>query len=221
MSMDVIAKILKELGGNASIRPDADAFRARVMDKAAEQLDEVYENLEEAPFDVEVHLESDPDPRKIAVTIRALSPDFDHTMRLYAYQLNSTERSALLRELLTHKRRQEAMGKVSKPKVIVRKKSDNSYDLHAAAQKLAVGSEWFKKNVPCTAYNCAEGDDGSKVLNFRYHREMVDRLCKMMQGSSDEEDLKQLADLCCEGDKEWAQEIVDALKSKRRSTESE
>ncbi|UFS70236.1 hypothetical protein LPW11_20470 [Geomonas sp. RF6] len=221
MSIEVIAKVLKELGGKAFVTLESGPFHTRVKEDVAEQLNEVYEDIDEAAFDVEIRLEWDANPREIAVTIRAASADFDHSRRLHAYQLSSRERSTLLKELVDQKKRLQAF-EPSKPKVIVRKKADNSYDLHVAAQKLDVGSEWFKKNVPCTGYNCEGGEDSKKVLNFRYHKEMVDRLCKAKDDAFDETDLKYVADACCEGDIEWAREIVASLKEQRkRRTETD
>jgi len=215
MSSDVIARMLDELGGRATIRPDGGAFHARVMEDVAGQLDDIYEDLDEAAFDVEIQLESDPDPRKVSLAIRAVSADFDTTIRIHASQLNSRERSAVLKELLAEKRKHEARREASARKVIVRKKSDNSYDLHIAAQKLDVPTDWLKKTVPCTGYQCDAGADAEAIHRFRYQKDVIDRLCKVRDNTFDEADLNCLADLCCEGDSEWARDIIDSFKSRR------
>jgi len=215
MSIEAITRILQDLGGKAYITPDEGAFRARVINDMAEQLDDRCEDIEETVFDVEIDIESDPDPRKTSLAVRAASADFETTIHLYAYQLNSRERHAVLKELLTVKRRLEVPIEGNKPKVIVRKRTDNSYDQHIAAQKLDVSSNWLRKMLPCTSYKCSERDDGKKDLDFRYSKELVDRLSKIKDNMFDKEDLKYIADLCCEGDIEWAQDLIKYIKSRK------
>lgn len=215
MSIEALAEVLETLGGRAFLTPEAGAFQARVMDHLAVQLDELCDDPEELIFDVEVQLVSDPDPRNISVSVRAASADFETTMQLCAYQLNKKELRFLVNALLAEKRKQEVPSVAPKPKVIIRKKSDNSYDLHTAAQKLDVSTDWFKKTIPCTGYKGEELEDGNTVHHFRYQKEIVDRLCKVRDHSADVADLQYLADACCEGDLDWAQDIAESLKRKR------
>jgi hypothetical protein len=214
MSIEAITRLLQEFGGKAYITPDEGAFRARVINDMAEQLDDRSEDIEETVFDVEIEIESNPVPGNISLVVRAASADFETTINLYAYQLNSRERRAVLKELLTVKRRLEVPFDDKKPKVIIRKRTDNSYDQHIAAQKLDVSSDWLRKMLPCTGYKCSERDDGRKDLDFRYSKEMVDRLSKIKDNMFCREDLEYIADLCCEGDIEWAQDLIKYIKSR-------
>lgn len=214
MSIEAITRLLQDFGGKAYITPDAGAFRARVINDMAEQLDDRYEDIEETVFDVEIEIESNLYPRNISLAVRAASTDFETTIHLFAYQLNSRERRAVLKELLTVKKRLEVPFENNKPKVIIRKRTDNSYDQHIAAQKLDVSSDWLRKMLPCTGYKCSERDDGKKDLDFRYSKEMIDRLSKIKDNMFGNEDLRYIADLCCEGDIEWAQDLIKYIKSR-------
>jgi hypothetical protein len=214
--IESMAEVLEVLGGPVSLRLDAGAFHARVLESLAEQLDQLYEDPEEALFDIEVRIVPNRDPRKISLSVLASSPDFDTTIRLYAYQLNSEELGVVLNALCDEKRKLEAAKEGRRAKVIIRKKADNSYDLHTAAQKLGVSAEWFKKMIPCTGYRSSESSDGDTVQEFRYRKDLVERLCKMKDEAAAAADLKHLADACCEGDLDWARDIVESINSKGR-----
>jgi hypothetical protein len=213
MSIQAVAEILEALGGQASISPEVGAFHARVMDHIAAQLDDLFDDPEEVTFDAEILILSDPDPRNISVTIRTASPDFDATLRVYAYQLSNEELRFLLNTLLVEKRKLEEPRELRRPKVVIRKKSDSSYDLSTAAQKLDVSTEWFKKTIPCTGYTSEEQGDGSTVHQFRYRKEIVDTLSRM-RDRADVAGLEYIAQTCCEGDLDWARDITGSLRDR-------
>jgi hypothetical protein len=88
------------------------------------------------------------------------------------------------------------------------------YHLHTAAQKLDVSTEWFKKTIPCTGYTSDEQGDGSTVHSFRYQKEIVDTLCRMMDHGCNVAGLEYIAQTCCEGDLDWARDITGSLRDR-------
>ncbi|QXE91902.1 hypothetical protein KP001_05030 [Geomonas subterranea] len=100
---------------------------------------------------------------------------------------------------------------------IVRKSQDHDHhEKEAAAARLKVTPQWLKSVVPCTDYSYDEIDGKKYIREYYWSRELIERLFKIKTSKTTPEDLQYVAKECCDGDAEWARELIARLKSPNR-----
>ncbi|MBU5613765.1 hypothetical protein KOL99_12610 [Geomonas sp. Red51] len=100
---------------------------------------------------------------------------------------------------------------------IVRKKQDHDHhEQEAAAARLKVTPQWLKSVVPCTDYSYDEIDGKKYIREYYWSRELIERLFKIKSSKTTPEDLQYVATECCDGDTDWARDLIARLKSPNR-----
>ena len=101
-------------------------------------------------------------------------------------------------------------------KVIIRKRAvEGMLDMHQASQKLGCSLQFLKSKIPCTDYTYTEIEGKKEIQGYYWSRELMDRLCQIKSGGIKPEDLTYVTDTCCEGDRNWAEEILVLLGTPR------
>ena len=103
------------------------------------------------------------------------------------------------------------------PKVIIRKKMNGLLDSHQAAQKLECSQIFMKENIPCSDYSYNVVNGTKQIKEYYWSKDLVDRLCHIISHGASEEDMKYIAEKCCNGDSKWAREILDLIGQPIRS----
>lgn len=85
-----------------------------------------------------------------------------------------------------------------------------------AAGRLKVTPEWLKSVIPCTEYSYEEIDGKKYIREYYWSRELIERLLKIRSTKTTPEDLQYVAKECCEGDMDWARDLIGRLKSPNR-----
>ncbi|MBU5637153.1 hypothetical protein KOM00_10450 [Geomonas sp. Red69] len=100
---------------------------------------------------------------------------------------------------------------------VVRKKQDHDHhEQEAAAARLKVTPQWLKSVVPCTDYSYDEIDGKKYIREYYWSRELIERLFKIKSSKTTPEDLQYVAQECCDGDADWARDLIARLKSPNR-----
>ncbi|QWV95509.1 hypothetical protein KP004_10170 [Geomonas oryzisoli] len=100
---------------------------------------------------------------------------------------------------------------------IVRKCQDHDHhEKEAAAARLKVTPQWLKSVVPCTDYSYDEIEGKKYIREYYWSRELIERLFKIKSTKTTPEDLQYVAKECCDGDTEWARDLIARLKSPNR-----
>jgi hypothetical protein len=100
---------------------------------------------------------------------------------------------------------------------IVRKKDDHDHhEKEAAAARLKVTPQWLKSVVPCTEYSYDEIDGKKYIREYYWSRDLIEQLFRIKSTKTTPEDLQYVANECCEGDVDWARDLIARLKSPNR-----
>ncbi len=100
---------------------------------------------------------------------------------------------------------------------LVRKKQDHDHhEKEAAAARLKVTPQWLKSVVPCTDYSYDEIDGKKYIREYFWSRDLIERLFKIKTTKTTPEDLQYVAKECCDGDLDWARDLIARLKSPNR-----
>jgi hypothetical protein len=101
----------------------------------------------------------------------------------------------------------------------LQQRSKHGADHHekvAASTRLKVSPEWLKRVVPCTEYDYEEIDGKKYIREYYWAKPLIERLFKIKSTKTTPEDLQFVAKECCEGDMEWARDLIARLKSPNR-----
>uniref|UniRef100_C6E847 Uncharacterized protein n=1 Tax=Geobacter sp. (strain M21) TaxID=443144 RepID=C6E847_GEOSM len=100
---------------------------------------------------------------------------------------------------------------------VLRKKQDHDHhEQDAAATRLKVSTQWLKSVVPCTDYSYEEIDGKKYIREYYWSRELIENLVRIKSTKTTPEDLQYVAKECCEGDLDWAKDLIARLKSPNR-----
>jgi hypothetical protein len=90
------------------------------------------------------------------------------------------------------------------------------HEQDAASARLRVSPDWLKRIVPCTDYRYEEIDGKKYVREYYWSKPLIERLFKIKCNKTTPEDLQFVAKECCEGDVDWARDLIGRLKSPNR-----
>ncbi|GAW66280.1 hypothetical protein GPEL0_01f1571 [Geoanaerobacter pelophilus] len=100
---------------------------------------------------------------------------------------------------------------------VVRKKQEHDHhEQDAAAARLKVSPQWLKSVVPCTEYSYDEIDGKKYIREYYWSRDLIENLVRIKSTKTTPEDLQYVAKECCEGDLDWAKDLIARLKSPNR-----
>jgi len=79
-----------------------------------------------------------------------------------------------------------------------------------------VTPQWLKSVVPCTDYSYDEIDGKKYIRDYFWSKELIENLFRIKGTKTTPEDLQYVAKECCEGDLDWARDLIARLKSPNR-----
>lgn len=85
-----------------------------------------------------------------------------------------------------------------------------------ASARLKVSPDWLKRVVPCTDYSYEEIDGRKYIREYYWSKPLIERLFKIKSTKTTPEDLQYVAKECCDGDMDWARDLIAKLKSPNR-----
>ena len=130
--------------------------------------------------------------------------------------MNNEEISDLIEQLSRLIAAPPAVTTQDSARIIFRKKAvEGMLDIHQASQKLGCPLQFLKSKIPCSDYTYTEIEGKKEIQGYYWSRELIDRLCQIKSGGVKPEDLAYVADECCDGDRNWAEEILVALGTPR------
>lgn len=118
---------------------------------------------------------------------------------------------------IKHERENGSLVDIDKSKTVIKRIKNKQYNAHSSAQKLDVPAEWLKKVIPYTNVSLGDKTDENSKDEYYWSVELISKLCEIKKCDYSDEDLTYIAKNCCKGDRKWAKEIMDALKSQIKS----
>lgn len=217
INLDKVSELLSTLHGHAYFRPkEGPLFRSlseRVLDEAEGELAEELAR----GFDLEVSVGRHEGAGGAMVSFSVDGPD-----ELYDGEIALNELpDDALEDLAGYLARQaeEAMPPepaVAGKNVVRRRPEGDHHQKDAASARLKVSPEWLKSVIPCTDYSYDEIDGKKYIRDYFWSKELIERLFKIKCTKITPEDLQYVADECCEGDMDWARDLIARLKSPNR-----
>jgi hypothetical protein len=102
-------------------------------------------------------------------------------------------------------------------KTVVRKVNESDHhEKGPASARLKVSPEWLKSVIPCTDYSYEEIEGKKYIREYYWSKELIERLLRIKSAKTTPEDLQYVASECCEGDLDWAKDLIARLKSPNR-----
>jgi len=178
---------------------------------------ELAEQLCERSFDLEVnigHQEGDSEP---AVGYSVDCPGVAYRSEMGVSCLAEPALEDLAGYLARMVQQADPAGSAETGTTLVRKKQEHDHhEKEAAAARLKVSPQWLKSVVPCTEYSYDEIDGKKYIREYYWSKELIERLFKIKSTKTTPEDLQYVAKECCDGDLEWARDLIARLKSPNR-----
>ena len=204
-------ELLKKLRADVAFRPDAGVFRSKLLERAIDNADEKSAELFSAHnCDIQVSISS----RTIEEGVIRFVVDSDlgeQSLECDLSVLNDGETRDLTEQLSRLIAEQSPPETHGAPKTIIRKNVNGMLDTHQAAQKLGCSQIFLKSKIPCTDYTYREVDGKKEIIEYYWSMNLIERLCQIKLNGAKTEDVKYIAEECCEGDCKWAEEILVSL----------
>jgi hypothetical protein len=214
----IISNLLRQLHGHGYFRPETGPLKVRLTEAVLDTLEsDALEQLSEQPIDLEVSIGCQEGEDEVTIGISVQHPDLSHTTEL---ALTALAEDALedLAGYLTRLVESAAPGELDVPdKAMLRKKMEaESHEQTTASTRLKVSPQWLKSVIPCTDYSYDEIDGKKFIREYYWSKELIERLFKIKCTKTTPEDLQYVAKECCEGDLDWARDLIARLKSPNR-----
>lgn len=216
-NLENILDLLSRLHGHAYFRPDHGPLRERLTDAVLDALEgEAAEELS-GGFDLEVSIgRQDEDPQPM-VMYNVDAPGVVHQGEIAVSDLSDREMDDLSGYLERLTPAAEPAEPAVQGKNVIRKKPEGDHHLKdAASARLKVSPEWLKSVIPCTDYSYDEIDGKKYIRDYYWSKDLIERLFKIKNSKTTPEDLQYVAKECCEGDTDWAKDLIARLKSPNR-----
>jgi hypothetical protein len=209
--VDSMIELLKKLNADVTFRPDDGEFRSKLVKTAIDNADEECAELFSARnCDIQVSISS----RTIDEGVIRFVVDSDlgeQSLKCDLSVLNDREISDLTGQLSRLIAEQSPPETHGAPKVIIRKNDTGMLDIQQAAQKLGCSQIILKSKIPCTDYSWHEVNGKKEITDYYWSIKLIDRLCHIKMNGVKAEDVKYIAEECCDGDCKWAEEILNLL----------
>jgi hypothetical protein len=210
-----INEILNILPPDTTFSPDNGPFRSKLCALAVDKADEDFcELFSEKNCDIQVCITGRTSDDAV-VRYLVISDQGEQSHRTTLSQLNEDEKRNLSQQL------SDVIGRQSPPQseashIIIRRRAvEGMLDINLASRKLGFSQQVLKSKIPCTDYTYTEIEGKKEIKGYYWSHELIDRLYHIKTGGAKPEDLKYIAEECCDGDSGWAQEILVMLGSPR------
>ena len=207
-----MVELLKLLPADITFRPDDGAFRSKLVETLLDKRDEDFAELfSESSSDILVNISG----RSVAdavIGFRVASDQGEQSLKFALSMLNDEEISDLSEQLSRLLTLQSPPMLYDTTKSIVRKAPENGMlDITVASRKLGCSPVLLKSRIPCTDYTYSEVNGKKEIKEYYWAQNLIDRLCYIKANGAKAEDLKYIAEECCDGDRTWAEEILLSL----------
>jgi len=215
----IISTLLEQLHGHGYFRPEAGPLKARLTEAVLSALEfEAVEQLSGHPIELEVSIGRQEGDDEVSIGIKADLPDLSHTSEIALNALADAALEDLAGYLARLVESSAPVGVDETGKVVVRKKTEtDSHEAPAASARLKVSPQWLKSVIPCTDYSYDEIDGKKIIREYYWSKELIERLFKIKCSKTTPDDLQYVAEECCDGDLEWARDLIVRLKSPNRA----
>ena len=209
---------LAKLHGHAYFRPEEGPLKESLTREILDGVEgELAELLSGACFGLEVNVGVQEGESEPAVGYSVDYPGVAHSSEIPLSRLDDQALKDLAGYLdrLVQQTPQAEEGAAAA--AVVRKKLDHDHhEKEAAAARLKVSPQWLKSVVPCTDYSYDEIDGKKYIREYYWSKELIERLFKIKTTKTTPDDLQYVAKECCEGDVDWARDLIARLKSPNR-----
>lgn len=214
-----MADLVEQLDGQASFRVTGGPLGARLREAVMAELDaNTVESLADCDYDIFVSV----DARDGAVSVidcRLECEGAEHAAEVELAALSGRERHELSLRLQTLIEARSSAVKGAAGRVTIRRKAESDrYDILQATQKLRVTAEWLKSTIPCTGFRYEDTGGRKTMRDCFWSRELIDRLYTLKDSRPRRDDEHYVASACCEGDLDWAKEIIRSLRKPEPKT---
>ena len=209
---------LAKLHGHAYFRPDEGPLKESLTREILEGAEgELAELLSSAPFGLEVNIGVQEGESEPALGYSVDYPGATYRSEIPLSRLDEPALKDLAGYLDRLLQQFPPENEGAAATTVVRKKQDHDHhEKEAAAARLKVSPQWLKSVVPCTDYSYDEIDGKKYIREYYWSRELIERLFKIKTTKTTPEDLQYVAKECCEGDTDWARDLIARLKSPNR-----
>jgi hypothetical protein len=213
--LDTINDHLAKLHGFAYFNPSQGALRDKLTKMLLEALPEEAEL--QHPFEMEVGIGRGDDETEATLELRVNGADLSKIPQLTLAALSSDELTDLLGYLapIAEERATDA----AHPAATASVPGGNDEGHHSqasAAARLKVTPQWLKSVIPCTDYSYEEIEGKKYIREYFWSKDLIERLVKIRSTKTTPEDLQYVANECCDGDFDWAKDLIARLKSPNR-----
>lgn len=213
-----VSAIVAKLHGHAYFRisegPLKEALAEVILDAVEGHL---AEELADRAFDLEVSVGQQEGESELTVDFSVDRPGVQYRSEVGLSSLSLSALEDLAGHLVCQLEQASAPEAVQAGATVLRKKQDHDHhEQEAAAARLKVAPQWLKSVVPCTEYSYDEIDGKKYIREYYWSRDLIERLVRIKSTKTTPEDLQYVAAECCDGDMEWARDLVARLKSPNR-----
>ena len=214
----IIANLLEQLHGHGYFRPESGPLKARLTEAVIALLEcDVVEQFSEQPIDLEVSIGRQEGDDEVTLGIGVDIPGLTHSSELPLRALAEDALEDLAGYLARLVESSAPVVSEEETKVLLRKKLEtDSHEQGPASARLKVTPQWLKSVIPCTDYTYDEIDGKKIIREYYWSKELIERLFKIKCTKTTPDDLQYVAVECCDGDLEWARDLIARLKSPNR-----
>jgi len=215
----IISNLLDQLHGHGYFRPEPGPLKTRLTDAVLSALDcEVVDQLSGQTLDLEVSIGRQDGDEEVTLGVTVELPDLSHSSELALKALADPALEDLAGYLTRLVESSAPVESVEQGMALVRKKMiADSHEQGSASARLKVSPQWLKSVIPCTDYSYDEIDGKKIIREYYWSKELIERLFKIKCTKTTPDDLQYVAAECCEGDMEWARDLIARLKSPNRA----
>lgn len=216
--LNTISDRLSVLHGHVYFRPEAGPLLERLTNAVLDSLDgELAEELAEGGFGLEVSVGRQDGDGEPVLSLKVDRPGVSHGVQLAVSGLTDAEQEDLAGYLGRLAADAAPVEPAPAGKNVVRKRVEGDHhEKGAASARLKVSPEWLKSVVPCTDYSYDEIDGKKYIREYYWSKDLIERLFRIKSTKTTPEDLQFVAQECCEGDLDWARDLIARLKSPNR-----
>ena len=209
---------LAKLHGHAYFRVEdgdlKESLTRVILDAVEGDLAEV---LAEYPFDLEVNIGQQEGESEPSLGYSVDRPGAAYRSEILLSRLPEPALADLARYLERLLQQAAPVDKAAGTTVVRKKQQEHDHhEKEAAAARLKVSPQWLKSVVPCTEYSYDEIDGKKYIREYYWSRELIERLFRIKSTKTTPEDLQYVAKECCDGDLDWARDLIARLKSPNR-----
>jgi len=217
--LETITDHLANLQGHFYFRPQPGPLREWLTQTVLDELEgETAEELAEVAFELEVSIGQQEGESEVTVSFSVDHPGVTHSSQIAVTLLAEDALEDLAGYLTRLTAEADPAGTAETTKTVLRRKIEagEHHEIVPASARLKVSPEWLKSVIPCTDYSYDEIEGKKYIREYYWSKELIESLFRIKSTKTTPEDLQYVANECCEGDLDWARDLIARLKSPNR-----